>query len=214
MKPTRHSISGAFLLAALLATPTAQAEKADRDKPVKIEADRVSVDDVKKVQVFDGNVQLSMGTLVLRAERIVVTQDAQGYQRGVATGTATALPRFRQKREGSEEYIEGEAERIEHDAKLEKTEFHNRAWMKSGLDEVRGKFISYDAKSENYVVSGGATPGTAGRASSGGERVRAIIQPKNRTPASDAVAPTPSSPPLKGATIPTPISSQQEKTTP
>ena len=210
MKPTRHGISKAFLFAALLATPPAQAEKADRDKPVKIEADRVSVDDLKKVQVFEGNVQLSMGTLTLRAERIVVTQDAQGYQRGVATGSAGALPRFRQKREGSEEFIEGEAERIEHDAKLEKTEFHHRAWMKSGLDEVRGKFISYDAKSENYVVSGGATPGAAGRASSGGERVRAIIQPKNRTPASDAVAPT--SPSSKGAT--TPIPSHQEKTTP
>lgn len=210
MKPTRHGISIAFLLAALLATSPAQAEKADRDKPVKIEADRVSVDDLKKVQVFEGNVQLSMGTLTLRAERIVVTQDAQGYQRGVATGSATALPRFRQKREGSEEFIEGEAERIEHDAKLEKTEFHHRAWMKSGLDEVRGKFISYDAKSENYVVSGGATPGAAGRASSGGERVRAIIQPKNRTPASDAVAPASAA--SKAAT--TPIPSHQEKTTP
>jgi hypothetical protein len=51
----------------------ARAEKADRDKPVNIEADRVSVDDVKKVQTFEGNVQLVKGTLIIRAERIVVT---------------------------------------------------------------------------------------------------------------------------------------------
>jgi len=162
----------------LFAAAVARAEKADRDKPVNIEADRVSVDDVKKVQTFEGNVQLVKGTLIIRAERIVVTQDDDGYQRGVATGTAGVPPRFRQKREGLDDYIEGEGERIEHDAKAEKTEFFNRAWVKSGLDEVRGQFISYDALTEKYFVTSGpngtrALPGS-------GERVRAVIQPKNK----------------------------------
>jgi lipopolysaccharide export system protein LptA len=185
--------------ASLIAT-AARAEKADRDKPVNIEADRVSVDDVKKVQIFEGNVQLVKGTLVIRAERIVVTQDDDGYQRGVATGTAGVLPRFKQKREGQDDYIEGEGERIEHDAKAEKTEFFNRAWVKSGLDEVRGQFISYDARTEQYVVTSGpngtrAQPGSA-------ERVRAVIQPKNKGTATAPVAARPAAataPALKGA---------------
>ena len=75
----------------LLSAPAVQAEKADRDKPVNIEADRVSVDDVKKLQTFEGNVQLAKGTLVIRAERILVQQDDDGYQRGVATGSAGVL---------------------------------------------------------------------------------------------------------------------------
>ena len=171
-----------------IAAASALAEKADKDKPVNIEADRVSVDDVKKVQVFEGNVQLVKGTLVIRAERIVVTQDDDGYQRGVATGTAGQPPRFRQKREGQDDYIEGEAERIEHDAKGERTEFFNRAWVKSGLDEVRGQFISYDARSERYFVTSGPN-GTRAQPGSG-ERVRAVIQPRNKeggaTPATAA----------------------------
>lgn len=159
----------------LLGAYPALAEKADRDKPVNLEADRVSVDDVKKQQIFEGNVQLSKGTLVIRAERIVVQQDDDGYQRGVASG---GMPTFRQKREGLDEYIEGEAERIEHDAKAEKTEFFGHARVKSGLDEVRGQFISYDARSEQYVVTSGAN-GT--KAPSGSrERVRAVIQPRNK----------------------------------
>jgi lipopolysaccharide export system protein LptA len=166
----------------------AWAEKADRDKPVNIEADRVAVDDVKKVQVFEGKVQLVKGTLVIRAERIVVTQDDDGYQRGVATGTAGVPPRFRQKREGLEEYIEGEGERIEHDAKAEKTEFFNHAWVKSGLDEVRGQFISYDAQTEKYVVTSGLN-GTQAQPGSG-ERVRAVIQPKNKEAGAPASAPS------------------------
>ena len=182
----------------MLAATAARAEKADRNKPVNIEADRVSVDDVKKVQVFEGNVQLVKGTLIIRAERIVVTQDDDGYQRGVATGTASTPPRFKQKREGQDDYIEGEGERIVHDAKAEKTEFFNRAWVKSGLDEVRGQFISYDALSEQYFVTSGPN-GTRAQAGSG-ERVRAVIQPK--TPATGAAPSQPAAnpaPALKGA---------------
>lgn len=162
----------------LFATSAAWAEKADAEKPVNIEADRVSVDDVKKLQTFDGNVQLIKGTLMIRAERIVVSQDDDGYQRGVATGSGSTLARFRQKREGVDEYIEGEAERIEHEARTEKTEFFNRAWVKSGQDEVRGQFISYDARNEQYVVTSGPD-GTRAKPGSN-ERVRAVIQPRNK----------------------------------
>ena len=174
----------AALAGILLSTGPAWAEKADADKPVNLEADRVSVDDVKKLQIFEGNVQLVKGTLIIRAERIVVSQDDDGYQRGVATGTAGTPPRFRQKREGQDDFIEGEGERIEHDARAEKTEFFNRAWVKSGLDEVRGQFISYDALTEKYVVTSGPN-GTSAQPGSG-ERVRAVIQPRNK----DGAAPT------------------------
>ena len=178
MKPLLRLAAIVAVTGAAFATSVANAEKADRDKPVNIEADRVFVDDVKRVQTFEGNVQLVKGTLIIRAERIVVTQDDDGYQRGVATGAGSVLPRFRQRREGQDEHIEGEAERIEHDAKAEKTEFFNRAWVKSGLDEVRGQFISYDARTEKYFVTSGPN-GTRAQPGSG-ERVRAVIQPKNK----------------------------------
>lgn len=182
----------AVIASVMFAVLPAWAEKADRDKPVNIEADRVSVDDIKKTQVFEGNVQLVKGTLVIRAERIVVSQDDDGYQRGVATGTAANPPRFRQKREGQDDYIEGEGERIEHDARAEKTEFFNRAWVKSGLDEVRGQFISYDALTEKYVVTSGPN-GTRAQPGSG-ERVRAVIQPKNKDGAAPSSRPSSSTP--------------------
>ena len=198
----------AGLAGAMLAATAVRAEKADRDKPVNIEADRVSVDDVKQTQVFEGNVQLVKGTLIIRAERIVVTQDEDGYQRGVATGTPSVLPRFRQKREGVDEYIEGEGERIEHDAKAEKTEFFNRAWVKSGLDEVRGQFISYDARSENYFVTSGPN-GTRAKPGSG-DRVRAVIQPKNKDAGAPGASPAAgAAPTLKPAPV---ITSPRQET--
>lgn len=200
--PRITALGGIVCLA--FATGPAVAEKADRDKPVSIEADRVSVDDVRKVQTFEGNVMLAKGTLVIRADRIVVNQDEDGYQRGVATGSGNRLPRFRQKREGLDDYIEGEGERIEHDARAEKTEFFGNARVKSGLDEVRGQFISYDAVTERYLVTSGANGTLAAKGSR--ERVRAVIQPRNKS-GSDAPAGGPG-PALKGSETITP--SRQE----
>lgn len=168
----------AAVLLSIYAFP-AFAERADREKPINIEADRINVDDVKKVQVFDGNVVLNQGTLQIRANRIVVTQDADGFQKGTALGGANGLARFRQKREGKDDFVEGEGERIEHDAHNEKTELFVRAWVKSGSDEVKGNYISYDALTEKYLVTtgGGETKSATGAAQA---RVRAIIQPKGK----------------------------------
>ena len=176
--------SAAALLVAL-ALP-AYAEKADKEKPINLEADRISMDDVKKVQVFDGNVVLTQGTMQIRTAKLVVTQDADGFQKGVATGGANGLARFKQKLEGKDEYIEGEAERIEHDARSEITQFFVRAWVKNGQDEVKGHYISYNSLSENYLVTNGAGD-TKTATGAPQARVRAIIQPKGKNaPAADA----------------------------
>lgn len=172
------AILGALL--ALGATP-ARAERADRDKPVHLEADRVHLDDVAKVQVFEGRVVLTQGTTQLRTDKLVVTQDADGFHKGVATGGTGGLAYFRQKRDNSDDYVEGEGERIEYDARNDRTQFFQRAWVKSGQDEVKGQYISYDALTEKYVVNNGddrkaAQPGVPPG------RVRAVIQPKSKTP--------------------------------
>ena len=171
-----NALAAALLVA--LSIPV-HAEKADREKPLNVEADRVSMDDINKVQIFEGNVVLTQGTLQLRTTRLVVTQDADGFQKGIATSGANGLARFKQKRDGSDEYIEGVAERIEHNAREDKTEFFVRAWVRSGLDEVRGQYISYDALTEKYLVTNGA--GESKNATGVPQaRVRAIIQPKGK----------------------------------
>ena len=208
MNPIARLLTVAALLAASL--PVC-AEKADRDKPVNLDADRIIIDDAKKVNIFEGNVQMVQGTLTIRSDKLVVTQDAEGFQSGVATGGPGGLVHFRQKREAKDEYVEGEAERIVHDGKLDKTEFFLRAHVKSGQDEVRGQYISFDSKNENYLVSSGPA-GTASAAGSGANnRVRAVIQPKNKAGAASSPAPAKPAielPPLKA--VPELINPSQE----
>lgn len=178
-----------LLVALLLSISPALAEKADRDKPLLLDAGLLTVDDAKKIRIFTGDVRISQGSLVIRCEKLVVSDDPDGQQSGVATGGPGGLARFRQKREGKDEYVEGEAERIVYDGKAEKTEFFQRAHIRSGRDEVRGQYISYDAKSENYLVSSGPNGSTAASSSDPGDRVRAVIQPRNKH--ADPAAPAP-----------------------
>jgi lipopolysaccharide export system protein LptA len=161
-----------FLLA-LACTGPALAEKADRNKPTQLEADRIVVDDANKVHILEGRVVLTKGTMQLRTERLVVSQDADGFQKSVATGGANGLAYFRQRRDTGE-YVEGEAERIEHEDRIDRTDLYNRAWLKNDKDEVRGQFIRYDARSENYTVTNSSGPNAGGDG-----RVRAVIQPRS-----------------------------------
>jgi lipopolysaccharide export system protein LptA len=179
------------LLMLLVVIGPAHAERTDRDKPLNIEADRMMADDQKQTAVFEGRVVLTQGTFVLRADRLTVRQDAQGFQTGVAVGSPAT---FRQKRDGVDEWIDGEALRIEYDGKAERVELFDRARVSREKDEVRGNYISYDSRGEVFRVQpskDAATP--AGREG----RVRAVIQPKKK----DEAAPPPAAPlDLKPAT--------------
>ena len=135
----------------------AAAEKADKEKPINLEADRVNIDDAKKVSVFEGNVVLTQGTLVIRADRMIVREDAQGFNHGTAFGNPVT---FRQKRDGVDEYIEGEALRVEYDGRIERLQLFNRAQLKRGADEVRGSYISYDQPTEIFNAVGSHDDGS------------------------------------------------------
>lgn len=108
-----------LLLPLLCASALCAAQNTDRQQPVNIEADRMTIDDRNKTNVFEGSVVMSQGSLEIRGDRVVISQGADGFQRGVATGN-NRLATFRQKREGTNTYIEGEAERIEYDSRAER----------------------------------------------------------------------------------------------
>jgi lipopolysaccharide export system protein LptA len=168
---TIRTVFFAALCASLLATP-AHAEKADRDKPINLEADTVTLDDIKKVSIYEGSVVLSQGSLLLRADRVQVTQNAEGLERVSASGRPVA---FRQKIDGREEFIEGFADRIEYNGVTSQLELIGQARLRRGSDELRGAQISYNANTEFYKVVGQ----TGAQTPSG--RVRAVIRPKPRS---------------------------------
>jgi len=171
----------AVAIAPLLCSGPARAERSDRDKPVNIESDRMTADDTKKVATFEGRVVLTQGSVTIRADKLVVRQDQSGFQYGVAYGKPAT---FRQKRDGFDEYVDGEALRVEYDGRAERIEFFDEARLRrdSG-DDVRGSYISYDSKTEYFTVSSGGQTADGKQTKQGkGERVRATIMPKASEP--------------------------------
>ena len=174
---------------AVLALP-AQAERADRDKPLNIEADSGRYDDLKQIGSFTGNVVVTKGSLTMRAAKIEVRQSPDGYQSGLATALPGQLATFSQKRDGVDETIQGQAERIEYDGKDDTVRLIGRAVIRryrgaTLADETAGSLITYNNTSEVFSVTGG--PAAATPANPGG-RVRATLAPRE---APDAAASQP-----------------------
>ena len=179
-----------LLLLACLGSLPILAEKADADKPINLEADKVTLDDVNKVSLFEGNVVMTQGTLRIAADKVTVKQDKDGFQYATALGKQVA---FKTKRDGVDEYVEGFADRVEFDGKADKIELFNHAMLKRNLDELHGNYISYDSKTEFFLVNNGTTAG--GSVGKPQDRVRAVLQPKTK-----AGAASPSPAPLKPET--------------
>lgn len=184
--PFKTSYFPRLLLCAGLALAyagAAHAEKGDRQQPMNIEADALRYDDLKQVSIFTGNVVLTRGTIVIKGARIEVRQDPQGYQQGVVTAAEGQRASFRQKRDGEDEFVEGESETIEYDGRADVFKLIKNAQLRrlrgtQVSDVVTGNVIQYNSLTDVFTVDGGAQKGSP----QGGGRVRATLTPRSAAP--------------------------------
>lgn len=183
---------GALALAWL---PGAHAEKADRNKPMNIEADALRHDELKQTSVFSGRVVMTKGSIVLRGAQLDVRQDADGFQYGVVTAEPGKRAFFRQKRDTQpgqpDEFVEGEGEVIEYNGRADTVKFIRRAELRRYReaqlsDEVKGAVIVYNNLTDVFTVDGQKTAPAGASAGTPDGRVRAVLSPKE--PASGAAA--------------------------
>ncbi|KAF1063198.1 lipopolysaccharide transport periplasmic protein LptA [Burkholderia gladioli] len=188
-RAVRAGLAAAFVALVLPgAVSLAHAEKADQNKPINVEADNLTYDDLKQVTVATGNVVITKGTILIKGDRVEVRQDPQGYQYATATMAPGSKKHasFRQKREGLDEYIDGDAERIDYDGKQDLTTLTRNATVRrlQGLttvsDTVHGSVITYDGQRDFYTAKGGNDVAAPGNPTG---RVRAMLSPKNGGPA-------------------------------
>lgn len=192
-----------LLLAAALQSGVAMAERADRDKPMNIESDALRYDDAKQTSVFTGKVVLTKGSMLIRGAQMDVRQDPSGNQYGVIKAEPGKLAFFRQKRDTAagtpDEFMEGEADRIEYDGKADTVKFLGRAVLRryAGTrlnDEITGAVIVYNNGTSVLTVDGGPATGTDPRSG----RVRAMLTPRTEEAAPPG-APV-ATPPLRRTT--------------
>lgn len=169
----------ALVTVGLSAAANAHAEQADRKKQTDIVFDVATVDQNKRVRTLEGNVVLTKGTMRFAAERMVVNEDEAGFVTAQAFGGPNGQVAFRQKREGSNELMEGVSDRAEYDEKADTLKLLSRARLKSGGDELKGEYIYYNSATEVMQVRS-AIPDAKGSAATGSSlnRPTITIQPK------------------------------------
>lgn len=182
------------LLLCLAVLAPVRAEKADRSKPLTIDADQPgTVDLLKQVVIFNGNVVVAQGTMTIRAERVEVRERPDGHRSATALGSAAKPAAFKQKRDGGDETIEGSAERIEYDSRGDVVRFSGNALVRrlrggAPADEISGGVITYDNGNETFSVQGAASSAAAASVPGNG-RVRVVITPRAEPAPSPAVEP-------------------------
>lgn len=183
-----------FAVAALLlASLSASAERADSLKQAKIDFTDAHIDEVTQTRIFTGNVVLTRGTLLIKADKAVLKESPEGYMSVILTAAPSQPATFRQKRDGGPDlWVEGQAQRIEYDERTELVKLFSNAVVKQlegkrMTSEVNGPYISYDNRTEQANVHNDAS----GESKPGGGRGTIIIAPRRTTAPAAAPAAQP-----------------------
>jgi lipopolysaccharide export system protein LptA len=192
----------AGVLCGLVCAGPVAAERADRNKPMTIDADKpMRLDYERQVYVIAGNVLISQGTLQLRAERVELREGKDGRRNATAIGDAQRPASYRQRLDVPQEWAEATAERIEYDARTETLRMTGQAvWRRlrnnEVVDEISGHSIVWDQRTSLVDVSGGVSS-----ASNPSGRVRAVFSPRPEPAASAPAGAAPSAPPSTAPTV-------------
>jgi len=192
----------AFVSLLSLSLSPAHAERADSLKQAVINFDSLDVDEVTQTRILTGNVVLTRGTLVMKSDRALVKETPEGYMNVTLTSGPGRVATFRQKRDGGPDlWMEGQAERIEYDERVEVVKLFSKAVVKelenSRLtNQIDGAYISYDSRREVATVRNDAS----GESKVGGGRGTLIIAPRRTATGAPAAAPAAAVPATPAAT--------------
>lgn len=184
MKNTYHSlIFLCFATACATFAPHSRAERADRDKPLNYEADTGRSDNLKQITNLKGNVVITKGSILIRAATVELRQDPDGYQSATITGTPQVPAFFRQKRDGVDEFFEGDSQLIEYDGRTDTVKLSGQAVLRrlrgtALADETSGETVVYNNLTDTVSVDG--KPAKLGSGTAPG-RIRGMFTPKAET---------------------------------
>jgi len=171
MKQVSRKVTGPLLGAALLLAVmpfTARGLTSDRDQPMTIEADKATLNEKTGNSVYEGNVHVQQGTLVLQGSKMTVQLNDNAIEKIILTGSPAT---YRQRPDGKDTDQHAEAGRIEYHATEDRIILleNARVWQ-SGAEEFRSDRIIFNLK-DNTVNAGGSGPG---------DRVRITLQPGSK----------------------------------
>ncbi|WP_397474645.1 lipopolysaccharide transport periplasmic protein LptA [Pusillimonas sp.] len=168
-----------------LATTAASAQQAapEEEPDTLILSDTLNYNDATKESTFTGNVIMTRGLMTLHADTLVMSEDPEGFQHGVATVSGTSKRvTVRQENPEKFELIEAEGLRGEYNGKTDEIEMIGQAIVTKficgkPLDTIRGERVKYNQTTNVYQAYGGP------QSSAQGGRVRSLATPSAKADA-------------------------------
>ena len=137
----------------VLASSSAFALKDDVNQPINIVSDNQSLDMEKSVVTFTDNVVITQGSIVIKANKVVITRPAEksGKKETVeAFGTPVT---FHQQLDNGPP-IDGKANKVHYDLGNEFLTLTNNAELKQLDSKINGSVITYDVKKQQLKANG------------------------------------------------------------
>jgi lipopolysaccharide export system protein LptA len=172
-----------LLVAALLACAV-HAEHGDRLQAMHVDANSGEVDEKQGLRRLIGDVRVNQGTLSFTADVANIYQHPDGSKNMISEGRPV---RFKQKLDGTSDWVNGHANRVEYDSKSGELRLIGDAWFEKGGDTMSGNLVTYNTVTEKYTGDGGKA--SAGAAKADGGRVHIEYQPERQAPAKGAGKP-------------------------
>lgn len=170
----------------------ALADKDDRTKPINITFERRGVVDIARGRTeVVGDVVLTQGSMLLRAERADVRETPGGFHQAFASGASSKQVSFHQGRDARGESVEGSADQLDYDTRADTVRLLGNARMRQVqgalvIKEVTGAAVAYDERADILAIEGGSSsPNPKGRG-----RIL-LMPPANRTAEGDAFVVSP-----------------------
>ena len=177
MKAIPFSGQVATLMLAL-APLVATAEKADRQQTLRMSSKQFVQEGPQdaNTRVLEGDVLITQGTMRITAEKAIVKETAAGVTAELF-GSSTSQVTFKQKREGTSDFIEASADRAEYDDKSGTLKLFSKVRFKSGNDVADSEFMQYNSTTEKMEMRN-QIPGAKPKTGPDDGRVVFEVQPR------------------------------------
>ena len=138
-------------LCCLVYSSQAIALDSDKNAPVTINAETTNIDFRTGKRTLTGNVDISQGTMNIKADKVVLVYKGDD----IDTATAYGKPvKFKQLPEGHKETVFGEGKTLKLEQAKDLVTLTTNAKITQGSNVITGKVIYYNMKTSKMTVKG------------------------------------------------------------
>jgi len=168
---SRLAYSGlfSFVLYLMLSPSAAFALSSDRNKPIKIQADNVTINEKTGISRYAGKVSFTQGSLILKGSEIIIHQPDGDVSKIIVTGKPAT---FQQQQDNKKELVTAQAGKMKYVTKDEKVYLSQNASVTQGDNLLKGNEIEYNTRTSTV---------TAQKSKNNTNRVHVVIDPENKT---------------------------------